>query len=86
MELIDLQLNRTWQYAAYFALSLVTLVFTLILLPTSVAYFGRFLGEMNVIFVIVATSIVGAAALWVLDTTHTFVILKGKTTLRGIVL
>jgi hypothetical protein len=85
-ELVDLQLDLRWQYTAYFALSLVTLIFIVILLPSSGAYFRRFFGETNAILVIVIASVVGAAALWVLQSSYEFVILKGRTTLRGVAL
>jgi hypothetical protein len=86
MELVNLQLDQRWQYAAYFALSLVALIFIVILLPSSGAYFRRFFGETNAILVIVVASVVGAAALWVLQSSYEFVILKGRTTLRGVAL
>jgi hypothetical protein len=79
-------LDLRWQYAAYFALSLVALIFIVILLPSSGTYFRRFIGETNAILVIVVASVVGAAALWVLQSSHEFVILKGRTTLRGVAL
>jgi hypothetical protein len=86
MELVDPQLNRSWQYAAYCALSLVALIFTVILLPSSDVYFRRFFGRMNAILVIVAASVVGAAALWVLQSSYGFVLLRGRATLRGVAL
>ena len=86
MESVDRQLDGRWQYAAYFAISLVALIFIVILLPSSGAYFRRFFGETNAILVIVVASVVGAAALWVLQSSHEFVILKGRTTLRGVAL
>ena len=86
MELADLQLDRSWQYTAYCVLSLVALIFIVILLPSSGVYFRRFFGEMNAIVVIVVTSVVGAAALWALQSSYAFVLLKGKTTLRGMAL
>jgi len=84
--LVDLQSDLRWQYAAYFALSLVALIFIVILLPSSGAYFRRFFGETNATLVIVMASVVGAAALWVLQSSYEFVILKGRTTLRGVAL
>jgi hypothetical protein len=86
MELDNPQLNLRWQYAAYFALAVVAFIFTLILLPTSGAYFQRFFGEMNVILVIVTASLLGAVALWYLQSRYAFTILKGRATLRGMAL
>ena len=60
--------------------------FIVILLPSSGAYFRRLFGETNAILVIVMASVVGAAALWVLQSSYEFVILKGRTTLRGVAL
>jgi hypothetical protein len=85
-ELADLQLDLRWQYAAYLALSLVALIFIVILLPSSGAYFSRFFGKTNAILVIVVASVVGAVALWVLGSRYAFVILKGRATLKGIAL
>ncbi len=85
-EFTDLQLDQRWQFAAYFALSLAAFSFTIILLPTSAAYFRRFFGETNAILVVVGASLVGAAALWNLQANFGFTILKGRTTLRGMAL
>ena len=86
LESVNLQLDLRWQYAAYLALSLVALVFVVILLPSSGVYFRRFFGKTNAILVIVVGSVIGAAALWVLQSSYEFVILKGRTTLRGVAL
>jgi hypothetical protein len=64
----------------------MALIFTVILLPSSGAYFRRYFGETNAILVTIVASVVGAAALWVLRSSHEFVILKGRTTLRGVAL
>lgn len=85
-KLVDLLLDRRWQYAAYFAFSLVALIFIVSLLPSSGVYFRRFFGETNAILVTVVVSVIGAAALWVLQSSHEFVIIKGRTTLRGVAL
>jgi hypothetical protein len=63
---------------------LVALIF--VLLPSSSEYFRRFFGRMNPILVIGVASVVGAIALWVLQTNYGYVILKGRMTLRGVVL
>jgi hypothetical protein len=77
-------LERTLQYVAYLILSLVALIFTLILLPSSNAYFRRFLGEWNPIMVIIIATIVGAVALWLLQARYNFVIFMGKGTIPGL--
>jgi hypothetical protein len=82
----DGQLGQRQQFAAYLVLSLVTLVFTIILLPSSNADFRRFFGETNAIIVVAVASVVGAAALWVLQTGYGFAVLKGKATQRGVAL
>ena len=79
-----LHLNRTLQYVAYFGISLLALIFTLILLPSSIAYFRRFLGEYNPIAVIMIAAIVGAGALWFLHARYKFVIFMGKGTIPGL--
>jgi uncharacterized membrane protein YwzB len=61
----------------------VALVFTVVLLPSSRAYFRRFFGETNAILVIVVASVIGAVALWALQSGYEFAILKGGTTFRG---
>ena len=63
---VDPQLDLRWQYAAYLALALVALIFIVLLLPSSGAYFRRFFGKTNAILVVAVASVVGAAALWVL--------------------
>jgi hypothetical protein len=78
-------MDRTGQYAAYFLLSLLMLIFTIILLPSSGGYFRRYLGEMNAIVVLILLSVAGAAALWVLQSKFNLVIL-GAGTLRGLAL
>lgn len=85
-ELVDVQFDLRWQYLAYFAISLMALIFTLILLPSSEAYFRRFLGETNAILVMIVATVVGAVALWILQSNFRFVILKGQATLQGIAL
>jgi hypothetical protein len=65
---------------------LVALIFTVILLPSSAADFRRFYGEANAILAIVLASVLGAAALWVLESSYGFVLFLGKRTLRGMAL
>ena len=84
MELTNLQLERTWQYAAYIIISLAGLISIVILLPSSGMYFRRFFGEMNALIVIVLASIVGAVALWLLQEKFYFVLFMGKETIRGL--
>ncbi len=79
-----LHLDRTLQYVAYLIISLLALIFTLILLPSSIAYFRRFLGELNPIAVIIIAAIVGAVALWFLHARYNFVIFMGKGTIPGL--
>jgi hypothetical protein len=74
------------QYATYYALSLMALIFTVVLLPSSGPYFRRFYGQLNPILVVVVASVIGAVALWPLQSRHGFAILRGGTTLRGIAL
>ena len=80
----DTQLNRTMQFIIYSGISFLALLFTLILLPSSISYYHRFFGKMNPIVVIVFTSIVGAGALWILQAKYGFVLFKGKGTIPGV--
>lgn len=79
MKVSDQLLGRRRQYAAYLVPTSTALVFTVILLPSSNAYFRRFFGETNAI-------VVGAVALWVLQTSYQLVLLKGRATFRGVAL
>lgn len=83
---MNLQLDRTWQYAIYALLFFVSLIFIIILIPSSGTYFRRFFGDLNAIIVIVIVSVVGAAALWILQNKYDFVVIMGKGTLRGLAL
>lgn len=85
-DIVERPLTQNWQYAVYFTLSLTALIFFVILLPSSGAYFRRFLGKMNPLLVLVLASVVGAAALWFLQSSYGFMILRGRATLRGIAL
>jgi hypothetical protein len=64
----------------------MVLIFTIVLLPSSAAHFRRFYGEVNAIAVILGAAAAGAAALWVLQSTYQFTLLKGRATLRGMAL
>ena len=86
MDLMNQQLDRRWQYAAYFTLSLMALISIAILLPSSRAYFRRFFGNAHPLLVVIVASVLGAAALGVLRARGGFEILKGQMTLRGIAL
>lgn len=84
MQSVDRQLNRTRQYAVYFALALLTLVFSFVLQYLRGAYFNKYLGDANPYLVIIVLSGVGAVALWWLQTGYGFEVFKGRATLRGI--
>ena len=86
MSSTDLQLGRTWQFAAYFTLAPAALIFTIILLPSSAAHFRRFLGGVHPIVAVVAATVVGAVALWRLGSGHGFSLFIGRQTLRGMAL
>lgn len=80
----DPQLSRTIQFITYSGLSVLALLFTLILLPSSISYYQRFFGKLSPIVVIVTASIVGAVALWLLNTKFGFVVFMGKGTIPGV--
>jgi len=85
MDSDERQLSFYWQYTAYFALSLLVLVFVLVLGSSADVYFHRFLGEMNQVVVIGALSGLGAAALWVLQSNYGFIVFRGgEKTLSGV--
>ena len=85
-ELAERPLTQNWQYAAYLALFLLALIFIVILLPESTVHFQRFLGEPNAILVVIIAFVLGAAALWLLQSSYGFVIFLGRATLRGMAL
>ncbi len=84
MQTAEKTLDRRWQYAAYAALSLAVFGVTASILPSSDAYFQRFLGSADPLLVVAAAALAGAAALSLLYATYGFEILKGRATLRGI--
>jgi hypothetical protein len=83
-DLVDPQVDLRGQYAAYGALFGLALLSFVLLLPSSGAYFRRFLGQANPILVLVGAAVIGAGALWMLRSRHGFVLLQGRATLRGI--
>jgi len=86
MELAEIQMNRTWQYATYLLLFFVALSLTVVLLPSSVEHFRRFYGETNAVLVTVLAAVAGGLALWGLASNYDFVIFGGRATLRGMAL
>jgi len=72
------------QYATYLLLSGLVLAFTAALLPSSAPYFARFFSDANPLLVVAATSVIGGAALVVLQSRGGFAVLRGRRTLRGI--
>ena len=85
-EIPGLQLARRWQYAVYFLVSCVALLFVVILLPSSGPYFHRFFREINPIIVVAAASLVGVVVLWLLQSRYHLALLKGKETIQGMAL
>lgn len=86
VEVADLHPPRIWQYTAYSVLSLAAIIVAVVLRPSSAEYFRRFFGDVNPIAVFVASSVIGAAALWVLQSKFGFVLLMGRASLPGIAL
>jgi hypothetical protein len=79
-------LGLRWQYTIYFVLALLALIFTAGLLSSSSEYFIRFFGETNPIFIVGLVAILGALALWSLQSNYDFLVVKRGHTLRGIAL
>ena len=73
------------QYGAYAGLSLTVLGLTAILLPGASASFCRFLGGADPILVVFGAAVTGWAALGVLRKQGGYEILRGRTTLRGMI-
>ena len=78
------QVSLRGQYVFYAALSLGAVMLAVAALPSSRAYFSRFFGAADPILVTVAAAVLGAVALYVLQSRFGFVILRGHDTLRGI--
>jgi hypothetical protein len=86
MDVDQLQLNRTWQFAAYTMIYLIALIFIIILLPSSGSFFRRFFGETNVVLVLSIAAVSGAGALWQLQSRSNFVLFIGRETSQGLIL
>jgi hypothetical protein len=86
MDVAQLHLNRTWQYAAYVIICLFALIFIIILLPSSGSFFRRFFGETNAVLVLLFAAVAGAGALWLLQSRFDFVLFMGRGTSRGLML
>jgi hypothetical protein len=84
--LVSQLLNRIRQYAVFFALTLLALIFSVVLQYFPGAYFHKFFGDANPFLVFVLLSGFGAAALWSLQTGYGFEVFRGRATLRGIAL
>ena len=65
------------------ALWLLAVVFTVLVAPSSGAYFERFYGPVRPLVVMVGVGVVGGAAFWVLSR-FGFVIVEGRRTLAGL--
>ncbi len=76
--------NRQRQWTAYVLLMALALAMTAVLLPASEADFERFIGPRNPFLVVLSAGAVGAAALYYLQQSHGFAIVRGRATLRGI--
>ena len=85
MDVDQLHLNRTWQYAAYAMIFLIALIFIIILLPSSGSFFRRFFGETNAVLVLLFTALAGAVALRLLQSRFNFVLFIGRGTSQGLI-
>ena len=85
MDVDQLHLNRTWQYATYAMIFLIALIFIIILLPSSGSFFRRFFGETNAVLVLLFTALAGAVALRLLQSRFNFVLFIGRGTSQGLI-
>ncbi|MHA1939964.1 MAG: hypothetical protein ACW97O_17295, partial [Candidatus Thorarchaeota archaeon] len=86
MDVAQLHVNRTWQYAVYAVICLIALIFIIILLPSSSPFFRRFFGETNPALVLLFAAVAGAGSLWLLQSRFNFVLFLGRGTIRGLAL
>lgn len=86
MDVAQLHVNRTWQYAAYAVICLIALIFIIILLSSSSPFFRRFFGETNPALVLLFAAVAGAGSLWLLQSRFNFVLFLGRGTIRGLAL
>ena len=80
--------EKTWEFrkqlAAYLIICLIEIGVTLVLMPASSAYFQPYMGSLNPLFAVILVSIVGGIGLYLLHSRWGFEIIRGKGTLRGI--
>ena len=86
MDVSPLHLNRTWQYTAYVIICLIALISIIILLSSSESFFRRFFGKTNAVLVLLFAAVVGAGALWILQSRFDFVLFMGRGTSQGLML
>ena len=84
--IMDTSWRKSRQYWAYVGLSLVVIALTAILLPSSSAYFRPYFGSVNPLLVAIVAIVAGGASLGLLKSRGWFEILKGRASLRGMVL
>jgi hypothetical protein len=81
--------GETWrkrhQYIAFVVLSLAAVGLTAILIPSSNAYFQRFFVRTNPILVVALAAVFGGISLGLLKSHGRFEIIRGRVTLRGII-
>lgn len=84
MKLVWQLVKQKWQHTIYVALSLLSLIFAIVLDFFPGAYFQKYFAGIDPIAVIAIASVMGMAALWMLQLNYGFVILKRGKTIRGI--
>jgi hypothetical protein len=72
------------QLIVYILISLAAIGLTAVLVPSSSAYFGLYFGGLHPLLALILVSIAGGPALWFLKSRWGFEIIRGKGTLRGI--
>jgi hypothetical protein len=73
------------QYIAFVVLSLAAVGLTAILIPSSNTYFQRIFGRANPILVVTLAAVFGGISLGLLKSRGRFEIIRGRVTLRGII-